>query len=330
MPDLAEVFRWEALMPDRGSPLDLGDERLTEQFNPRTARIDQADTRAILALLSAEDRSVPEIVASAADAIAGVVDDLAIRLSRGGRLFYVGAGTSGRLGVLDAAEIPPTFGTDPEMVQGIIAGGPEALVRAREGAEDDEEAGRWAIREAAVGPADFVLGIAASGTTPFVRAAVEQALEAGAGVGLLTCSEPPADLAARVDHRITVLTGPEAIVGSTRLKAGTATKLVLNAITTASMIRLGKVYGNLMVDLRATSRKLEDRSLRIVEALTGLDRTAAGELLFRADGRVKTALAMHGMGADRELAEERLAACGGFLAECLERFADRGPAEGSA
>ncbi len=310
--------------------MDLGDDRLTERYNPRTARIDRADTPAILALLHAEDSSVAATVAASADAIAGVVDDLAARLSRGGRLFYVGAGTSGRLGVLDAAECPPTFGTDPEMVQGIIAGGPEALIRAREGAEDDEEAGRAAIREAGIGPDDFVLGIAASGTTPFVHAAVEQALSAGAGTGLLTCSEPPEDLAARVDHRITVPTGPEAIVGSTRLKAGTATKLVLNAITTATMIRLGKVYGNLMVDLRATSRKLEDRSLRIIEALTGLTRADAGELLFRADGRVKTALAMHAMGVDRLTAEERLSACGGFLATCLERHAGGGLPESPA
>lgn len=308
--------------------MDLGDDRLTEQFNPRTARIDRAGTSAILALLQAEDRSVPDIVAASAAAIADIVDDLVPRLSRGGRLFYVGAGTSGRLGVLDAAECPPTFGTSPDLVQGIIAGGPEALVRAREGAEDDEEAGRWAIREAGVGPGDFVLGIAASGTTPFVRAAVEQALDAGAGTGLLTCSEPPPDLAERVDHRVTIRTGPEAIVGSTRLKAGTATKLVLNSITTATMIRLGKVYGNLMVDLRATSRKLEDRSLRIIEAITGLDRRRASDLLFRADGRVKTALAMHGMGVDREEAEKRLEACSGFLAECLERFPPEDATEG--
>lgn len=308
--------------------MDLGDDRLTEQFNPRTARIDRAGTSAILALLQAEDRSVPDIVAASAAAIADIVDDLVPRLSRGGRLFYVGAGTSGRLGVLDAAECPPTFGTSPDLVQGIIAGGPEALVRAREGAEDDEEAGRWAIREAGVGPGDFVLGIAASGTTPFVRAAVEQALDAGAGTGLLTCSEPPPDLAERVDHRVTIRTGPEAIVGSTRLKAGTATKLVLNSITTATMIRLGKVYGNLMVDLRATSRKLEDRSLRIIEAITALDRRRASDLLFRADGRVKTALAMHGMGVDREEAEKRLEACSGFLAECLERFPPEDATEG--
>ena len=307
--------------------IDLGDERLTERFNPRTAKIDRSTTREIVDLLQAEDRSVPDAVAAVAEGIADLADDVAARLSRGGRLFYVGAGTSGRLGVLDAAECPPTFGTDPELVQGIIAGGPPALVWAAEGAEDDEDAGRAAIKDSAVGATDFVLGIAASGTTPFVRTALEQALAAGAGTGLLTCSEPPSDLASRIDHRITVRTGPEAIVGSTRLKAGTATKLVLNTITTTAMIRLGKVYGNLMVDLRATSRKLEDRSLRIIEALTGLDRTSAEELLAAADGSVKTALAMHGMGVDRGLAEQRLEACDGFLADCLERFSSRAPGE---
>lgn len=311
----------ERRRPRNPELIDLGDDRLTERFNPRTAGIDRASTRGIVDLLQAEDRTVPDAVASAADSLVALVDDVAARLSRGGRLFYVGAGTSGRLGVLDAAECPPTFGTDPDLVQGIIAGGPPALVRAAEAAEDDEAAGRAAITKAAVGEPDFVLGIAASGTTPYVSAALEQALLAGAGTGLLTCSEPPADLAGRVDHSITIRTGPEAIVGSTRLKAGTATKLALNTITTATMIRLGRVYGNLMVDLRATSRKLEDRSLRIIEALTGLDRIPAEDLLAAADGSVKTALAMHGMNVDLQTAEQRLEACDGFLAECLERFA---------
>lgn len=300
--------------------IELGDERLTERFNPRTAEIDRASTREIVALLNAEDRTVADAVAAESDAIAAVVDDVATRLRTGGRLFYVGAGTSGRLGVLDAAECPPTFGTDPDTVQGIVAGGPDALVRAIEGAEDDADAGAAAVERAAIGPGDFVLGIAASGTTPFVRAALEAAMDAGAGTGLLSCTGPPADLAGRVDHRVTPLTGPEAIAGSTRLKAGTATKLVLNTITTGAMILIGKVYGNLMVDLRATSAKLVDRSLRIVEALTGLGRAEAMTLLAEADGRVKTALAMHGMGVDREEAERRLEACGEVLGTCLDRF----------
>ncbi|MGW8283305.1 MAG: N-acetylmuramic acid 6-phosphate etherase [Gemmatimonadota bacterium] len=304
----------------RPGRLDLGDARQTEGLNPRTGAIDRADTTGILQLLQAEDAGVPAAVSAERDSIARVIDDVAPRLSDGGRLFYVGAGTSGRLGVLDAAECPPTFGTEPGLVQGIIAGGPDALVRAVEAAEDDEDAGRRAILDAGVGERDFVLGIAASGTTPFVRAALEQAIASGAATGLLSCSPPPADLAARVDHTITVLTGPEAIAGSTRLKAGTATKLVLNAISTGTMIRLGKVYGNLMVDLKATSRKLEDRSVRIVEALTGLERPAAIALLDRAGGRVKTALAMQAMGVDRAIADQRLADSGGFLSECLERF----------
>lgn len=302
--------------------------RLTESFNHRTTAIDRAGTNEILRLLHGEDATVPNAVSVERDSVARVIDDVVPRLSGGGRLFYVGAGTSGRLGVLDAAECPPTFGTDPGLVQGIIAGGPDALVRAAEGAEDDEDAGRGAIVDARVGERDFVLGIAASGTTPFVRAALEQAIASGAATGLLSCSAPPADLAARVDHTITVRTGPEAIVGSTRLKAGTATKLVLNAISTGTMIRLGKVYGNLMVDLKATSRKLEDRSVRIVEALTGLDRPAAIDLLGRADGRVKTALAMQAMGVDRTTADQRLAESGGFLAECLERHPPAEPLRG--
>ncbi|MFO7587114.1 MAG: N-acetylmuramic acid 6-phosphate etherase [Gemmatimonadota bacterium] len=321
------ISRVHRLQRDR---IELGDERLTERFNPRTAEIDRASTREIVAMLNAEDRTVADTVAAEAEAISAVVDDVAARLGRGGRLLYVGAGTSGRLGVLDAAECPPTFGTDPDLVQGFIAGGRDALVRALEGAEDDAPAGRDAVQGAGVGPDDFVLGIAASGTTPFVRAALEAAIAAGAGTGMLSCTEPPADLAGRVDHRVTPLTGPEAIVGSTRLKAGTATKLVLNTITTAAMIRLGKVYGNLMVDLRATSAKLVDRSLRIVEALTGLGRAEAMRLLGEADGRVKTALAMHGMGVDREEAERRIAACGGSLAACLERFAPDAPPEAGA
>lgn len=306
--------------------IELGDERLTERFNPRTAEIDRASAREIVALLNSEDRTVADAVAAEAEAIAAVVDEVARRLAAGGRLLYVGAGTSGRLGVLDAAECPPTFGTDPGTVVGILAGGADALVRAIEGAEDDASAGSAAIERAGVGRGDFVLGIAASGTTPFVRAALEAALDAGAGTGLLSCTEPPAGIAARVDHRITPRTGPEAIAGSTRLKAGTATKLVLNTITTGAMIRIGKVYGNLMVDLRATSAKLVDRSLRIVEALTGLGRAEAMTLLAEADGRVKTALAMYGMDVGREEAERRLAECDGVLAACLDRFPPERPA----
>ncbi|MFC1531731.1 N-acetylmuramic acid 6-phosphate etherase [Gemmatimonadota bacterium] len=219
----------------KGQVLDLQDSRHTEAFNPRTAGIDDASPLEVVRLLNQEDRTVSTAVASQEKAIAAVIASVTERMKRGGRLFYVGAGTSGRLGVLDAAECPPTFGSDPETVQGIVAGGSEALVRSREGVEDDREAGAGAIRDAEVGPADYVLGIASSGTTPFVHAALEAACEAGAGTGLLSCTPPPEDSARRVDHLITPHTGAEAIAGSTRLKAGTATKLILNSISTGAL-----------------------------------------------------------------------------------------------
>ena len=300
--------------------LDLQDSRHTEAFNPCTAGIDAASPLEIVRLLNEEDRHVADAVASQEQSIAAVIEEVAGRLARGGRLFYVGAGTSGRLGVLDASECPPTFGSDPRTVQGIMAGGPEALVRSREGVEDDGEAGAAAVREVGAGPADFVLGIATSGTTPFVHAALDAARETGAGTGLLSCTPPPEEIAGRVDHLIIPLTGPEAIAGSTRLKAGTATKLVLNTISTGVMIRLGKVYGNLMVDLRAVSRKLVDRSLRMVSAVTGLTREEARRLLISAGGSVKTAIAMHETRVGRFTAERRLDVCDGFLGRMVHRF----------
>ncbi len=303
-----------------GPVLDLRDERLTEAFNPRTAGIDDASPLDIVRLLNAEDRTVSDAVTAQEKAIAGIIGDVADRLCRGGRLFYVGAGTSGRLGVLDASECPPTFGSDPETVQGIMAGGPEALMRSREGVEDDRDSGADAVRRAGVNARDFVLGIATSGTTPFVHAALAAALDVGAGTGLLTCTRPPPETDRRIGYLITPLTGPEAIAGSTRLKAGTATKLVLNTISTGVMIRLGKVYGNLMVDLRAVSRKLVDRSLRMLFAVTGLERKEARRLLISAGGSVKTAIAMHETRVGRFTAERRLDACDGFLARMVHRF----------
>ncbi len=305
---------------DKGQVLDLQDSRHTEAFNPRTAGIDEASPLEIVRFLNEEDRTVASAVAAQEKAIAAVIADVADRLATGGRLFYVGAGTSGRLGVLDASECPPTFGSAPETVQGIMAGGPEALIRSREGVEDDREGGARAISVAAVGPADYVLGIATSGTTPFVHAALDTAREAGAGTGLLSCTPPPEDTARRVDHLITPHTGAEAIAGSTRLKAGTATKLILNTISTGVMIRLGKVYGNLMVDLRAVSRKLVGRSLRMVSAVTDLDREEARQLLVAAGGSVKTTIAMHETRVGRFTAERRLDACDGFLGSMVHRF----------
>ena len=307
--------------------LDLQDPRHTEAFNPRTAGIDDASPLEVVRLLNQEDRTVSTAVASQEKAIAAVIGAVADRMKRAGRLFYVGAGTSGRLGVLDASECPPTFGSDPDDVQGIMAGGTDALIRSREGVEDDREAGARSIDEALVGPADYVLGIASSGTTPFVHAALEAARDAGAGTGLLSCTPPPEDTVHRVDHIITTLTGAEAIAGSTRLKAGTATKMVLNTISTGVMIQLGKVYGNLMVDLRAVSRKLVDRSLRMVSAVTGLEREEARRLLLASGGSVKTAIAMHETRVGRFTAERRLDVCDGFLARMVHRFPPGSPVQ---
>lgn len=249
--------------------------------------------------------------------MAGAVDKEATAVARAaelavaafrarGRLVYVGAGTSGRLGVLDAAEMPPTYGTDPSMVQGVIAGGFQALVRAQEGAEDRPEDGAAAMDERDVGPADFVLGIAASGTTPFVHGALARARERGASTGFLLCTSPSRALLDAHDVVIAPLAGPEIVTGSTRMKAGTATKLVLNAITTTAMVLLGKVDGNLMVDLQVTCEKLRDRGERIIMATLGLDRDRAGALLIAAAGSVKTALVMHRAGVGLEEASAAL------------------------
>jgi N-acetylmuramic acid 6-phosphate etherase len=228
-------------------------------------------------------------------------------------LIYVGAGTSGRLGVLDAAECPPTFGTPPEMVVGLIAGGSPALVRSVEGAEDDEVTATREMNTLGVGREDVVVGIAASGTTPFVRAALTRAQARGARTALVSCSEPPPHLRDTCDVCITILVGPEIVTGSTRMKSGTATKLVLNTLTTGAMIRLGKTYGNLMVDLRAWNDKLVDRSQRIVMETTGLDRDAARKVIEEADGGVKTAIVMARRGVSRGEAERLLAQHAGRL-----------------
>src|SRR6266705_4665432 len=243
-------------------PPDYRDPRLTEQRNSRTQRIDVASPLEIVDLINAEDATVPQAVRAVRAEIARAIDLVVEAFKQGGRLVYVGAGTSGRLGVLDASECPPTFGTPPEMVVGIIAGGLQALVKGLEGAEDDVNAGARAMDDARVTPRDFVLGIAASGTTPFVRAALGRAQTLGAVTGLLSCSDPPQVLAETCDVLILPKVGPEALTGSTRMKAGTATKLVLNTISTAAMIRQGRAFGNLMVDLMAWSDKLRDRGGR--------------------------------------------------------------------
>ncbi|HSE46605.1 MAG TPA: N-acetylmuramic acid 6-phosphate etherase [Gemmatimonadales bacterium] len=293
------------------------DPRLTERRNPRTTGIDRASALEIVDLIAAEDATVPAAVARAREELAASIEMVEAAFRKGGRLLYIGAGTSGRLGVLDAAECPPTFGTDPEMVVGIIAGGYRALVRSVEGAEDDVNAGIGEMDTQRVGPNDVVMGIAASGTTPFVRAALGRAQALGAGTILLSCSEPPALLKETCDICLTILVGPEAITGSTRMKAGTATKLALNTITTGAMVRLGKTYGNLMVDLKAWNDKLTDRSERIVMETTGSDRAAARAALESAQGGVKTAIVMVKLGVGRGEAERLIDGHMGRLRDLL-------------
>jgi N-acetylmuramic acid 6-phosphate etherase len=294
------------------------DPRITEQRNPRTEAIDLASAQEIVDLINAEDRMVADAVATQRKEIARAIEMAERALRAGGRLFYVGAGTSGRLGVLDASECPPTFGTDPEMVQGIIAGGTAALTKAQEGAEDNPEGARKDIAARDIGARDFVIGIAASGTTPYVREALAEARRRRAATAIVACSPPAAELRREVDVAIVPITGPEALTGSTRMKAGTATKLVLNTITTGVMIRMGKTFGNLMVDLRATNEKLKDRSERILMEVCGVDREAARALLREAKGHVKTAIVMQKLGLSRADAERALEQAGGVIRRALE------------
>ncbi|MEO6778356.1 MAG: N-acetylmuramic acid 6-phosphate etherase [Gemmatimonadaceae bacterium] len=291
----------------------MPDHRATERRNPRSANIDLASARELVDLINAEDAVVAGAVASQAAEVTRAVETAAATFRRGGRLFYVGAGTSGRLGVLDASECPPTFGTDPEMVQGIIAGGSAALTRSQEGAEDSPEAGARELDLRAVAAAEFVVGIAASGTTPFVHGALHHARKLGASTAIVACTPPPESLLVDCDIAIVTIVGPEVVTGSTRLKAGTATKLVLNTITTGAMILLGKTYGNLMVDMRATNAKLADRAQRIVMEVAGVSRERAQEQLHAAGGVVKTALVMEQAGVDRAEAEALLAAHDGVI-----------------
>jgi N-acetylmuramic acid 6-phosphate etherase len=292
---------------------DFRDPRLTEQRNPRTERIDVAGTLEIVDLLNAEDATVAGAVRAERERLAQAIDLVVAALQQGGRLVYVGAGTSGRLGVLDAAECPPTFGTPPTMVVGVIAGGYGALVKSAEGAEDDVNAGAAAMDTAAVTARDVVVGIAASGTTPYVRAALSRAQTLGAKTVLVTCSPPPKVLTDTCDVVILPAVGPEALTGSTRMKAGTATKLVLNTISTGAMIRVGKVYGNLMVDLMALSDKLKDRGERIVMECAGVDRARARKAIEQAGGSVKLAIVMAKKGLGREEAQRVLDDAGGLV-----------------
>jgi N-acetylmuramic acid 6-phosphate etherase len=289
------------------------DARLTERRNPRTATIDVAAPLDIVDIIGAEDAGVPAAVAGARTELARTIQLLETAFRAGGRLVYVGAGTSGRLGVLDAAECPPTFGTPPDMVIAVIAGGAQALVRSVEGAEDDVNAGIAAMDERRVNQKDVVVGIAASGTTPFVRAALGRAQALDARTVLVTCAEPPAVLRDTCDVVIFVPVGPEVVTGSTRMKAGTATKLVLNTLTTGAMIRLGKIYGNLMVDLKAWNDKLVDRSERIIMETTGVERARARELIDAAEGSVKVAIVMARRAVSKAEAERLLVEHQGHL-----------------
>jgi N-acetylmuramic acid 6-phosphate etherase len=290
---------------------------LTEQPNPRSWHIDRMSIPEAVELMNSEDATVAPAVAAARDDICRAIELVVAAFQAGGRLIYVGAGTSGRLGVLDAAECPPTFLSPPRMVRGVIAGGWKALRRAVEGAEDHPEDGAAAMDKLKVGPRDVVMGITTGGTTPFVHGALARARERGARTIFFGCvAEDHVSLP--VDVSIRVLVGPEVITGSTRLKAGTATKMVLNMISTISMVRIGKVYQNLMVDVNTrANRKLIDRGQRIIMTITGLDRPAAAKLLEEAGGHVKTALVMHCRKVDRATARRLLAAHRGHLAPIL-------------
>lgn len=292
-------------------PLDA---RLTEQRNPRSMRIDQLSALEIVDLVNAEDRLVAAAVSDERLQIARALELVVDSFRKGGRLIYVGAGTSGRLGVLDASEMPPTYRTDPELVQGVIAGGYEALLTAQEGAEDHPEDGAAAMDDRNVGPNDFVLGIAASGTTPYVHGALARARELGARTGFLLCTYPSEELLQTHDVVIAPLVGPEVVTGSTRMKAGTATKMVLNMLSTGAMVKTGKVYGNLMVDLQVTCQKLQDRGERILMETLGVQREEAERLLDASGGHVKTAIVMKRLGVDAGEARRRLEKVGGSIA----------------
>ncbi len=291
---------------------------ITEHQNPNSTDIDLKSISEIVQIFHEEDRKAVEAVAAESDAIAQAVEMIVEAFRQGGRLFYIGAGTSGRLGVLDASECPPTFSTEPDMVQGIIAGGDIALRKAVEGEEDKPERGAQAIREHQLTSKDVLVGIASSGRTPFVLGALKEAHTIGVKTIFFSCVPPAEKLKEFVDLFITPIVGPEIITGSTRLKAGTATKLVLNMLTTVSMVKLGKVYNNLMVGVHASNTKLVERSIRIVQTVTGVDATIADTTLKQADGSAKIAIVMLLKEIDRTDAIALLEKHGGFLRPILD------------
>jgi len=290
----------------------------TEQRNPRSMNIDIAPTREILRIINEEDKTVPFAVEKELPYIEQAVEIIVHALKNGGRLLYFGAGTSGRLGVIDAAECPPTFGTDPEMIKGFIAGGEAAMFVAQEGAEDYEENGARDVLKAGVTRKDVVCGIAASRRTPYVVGAVKKAKELGAAT-LFVTTNPRKDFDIKeVDVAICPYVGPEVIMGSTRMKSGTAQKLVLNMFTTATMVRLGKVYENMMIDLQMTNQKLVERSKRIVMTITGVSYGEAEKYLNLAGGHVKTALVMILADCDLNEAKKRLQKADGFVRNAIK------------
>ena len=289
----------------------------TEAQNPSSLDIDSLSSIDIVRLINAEDAVVATAVRSVLPQIADAVDAIAAAIAGGGRLFYVGAGTSGRLGILDAAECVPTFGTPPHLVQGIIAGGATAVTQAVEGAEDDREQARHDLAERGLTSADIVCGIAASGRTPYVVAALQFAREHGAGTIAIACNHASA-IAEQAEIDISVELGPEVIAGSTRMKAGTAQKMILNMLSTGTMIRLGKVYGNLMIDVRVTNQKLAERAVRLVRQLTGVDDATARQLLAQSDNDVKAAVVMQRLSVTFAEATRLLDAAAGQLRSVID------------
>jgi N-acetylmuramic acid 6-phosphate etherase len=306
-------------MPASSSLFEELQSLATEQRNPNSTHIDTASTKEILRVINTDDHLVPIAVRRELPRIAEAVDTVVEAFEDGGRLFYVGAGTSGRLGVVDASECPPTFGTDPERVQGIIAGGREAVFRSQEGAEDVPEAGATALDEHGVTANDVVCGLTSSGRTPFVVGAVEHARDHIGCPTLFVTTVSRDELDVAPDVAICPVVGPEVIMGSTRMKSGTAQKLVLNMITTAAMVRLGKVYENMMVDLQRTSEKLVERGIRTVMMVTGVEYETADAILDRCDGHVKTAIVMILGDVGVEEARRRLEETDGFVRPAIEK-----------
>lgn len=288
---------------------------LTEKINPRTVDLDKCSPLEVVELILEEDKTIVEAIEKEKESISKAVELVVGKLKLGGRLFFIGAGTSGRLGVLEAAECPPTFGTDPDLIQGFIAGGREAIWQSIEGAEDSRTQGQELLAEAGLTKYDVVVGIAASATTPFVEGGLQYANKMESGSVLVTCNPVDSSLA---DVNIQLLVGPEVIVGSTRMKAGTVTKMVLNMITTASMVQLGKTYGNLMVDVQPKSAKLRDRAKRIVMHIAQVNEEKADKLLKESNWDVKTSIVMEKKGLSLEDSRELLGKHNGFLREALK------------